>query len=186
MTKEQWQAIKNKDRKYDDKFVYVLKTTGTICRPSCDKKISLPQNVIIFDTYEEAEAAGYHPCKKCRPDQAGWMGARKELAKAVEQTIDESFTQEFSLEGISEKLHINKYHLLRTFKAVTGETPLQYHNRKRCERAMELLSKSNQSISFIAFETGFNSASHFSRVFSRVTGKTPLEFRKKCLEELDE
>lgn len=74
MTKEQWQAIKNKDAAYDGQFVYVLRTTGTICRPSCGKKISSPQNVIVYKTYDEALAAGYHLCKRCRPDYAEWKG----------------------------------------------------------------------------------------------------------------
>ena len=186
MTKEQWQAIKNKDKEYDGKFVYVLRTTGTICKPSCEKKVSSPNNVIIFDTLEEALAAGYHPCKKCRPDYENWKGARQELADAVLREIQENYDRDFSLSALADHLHINKFHMLRTFKAVTGETPLQYHNRYRCEVAEHLLEQPELAVSYIAFETGFNSASHFSRVFKAVTGKSPSEYRKDYLKSLDE
>ncbi len=186
MTKEQWQAIKNKDASYDGQFVYVLRTTGTICRPSCGKKVSSPQNIIVYNTYDEALAAGYHLCKRCRPDYAEWKGARVELAQAAGNYIRKNYAKEFSLDKMADFLHINKFHLLRTFKGVTGETPLAYHNRYRCDKAKELLQQEELSVSYIAFETGFNSASHFSRVFSKVVGNTPSEYRKQYLQSLDE
>jgi len=186
MTKEQWQAIKNKDEEFDGKFYYVLKSTGIICRPTCDKKVSNPFNVIVFEKLDDALAAGYHPCKRCRPDYPGWKGAKRELAEAVGKYIRENYMKQFSLEEVAEHIHINKFHLLRTFKAVTGETPHQYHNRYRCEKASELLRQPELSVSFVAMETGFNSASHFSRVFGNVTGQTPSEYRKSYLRSLDE
>ena len=186
MNKEQWLAIKNKDASYDGKFVYVLRSTGTICRPSCEKKISTPQNIIIFQNYEEALAKGYHPCKRCRPDYEEWKGAKQELADATGKLIRENYAKEFSLDELADTLHINKFYMLRTFKSVTGETPLAYHNRFRCEKAKELLQQPELSILYVAFETGFNSASHFSRVFSKVTGETPSNYRKHYLLSLDE
>ena len=106
MRKDQWLAIKNKDASYDGQFVYVLKTTGTICRPSCDKKVSSPQNVLIFDTLEQAMAEGYHPCKRCRPDHKGWKGARQELADAVGKAIRENYIRDFSLQELAEKYYL--------------------------------------------------------------------------------
>lgn len=185
MEKYQWLAIKNKDASYDGQFVYVLKSTGTICKPSCEKKVSSPENIIIFDTLKEALEAGYHPCKRCRPEYDGWRGARQELADAVERKIRENYTKEFSLEQLAKELHINKFHMLRTFKSVTGETPLQFHNRCRCEQAKKLLQQPELSVSYIAFETGFNSASHFSRVFGKMTGMTPSGYRREYLKSLD-
>ena len=186
MTKEQWQAIKNKDSEYDGKFFYVLRTTGTICRPSCEKKTSSPKNVIIFDTFEDAVAAGYHPCKRCRPEMDEWRGAKKELAEAAKKIVEENYKNDFSLENIADELHINKFYLVRTFKEVMGETLLQCHNRIRCEKAMEMLKTPELSMSYIAYETGFNSASHFTRVFGKAAGMTPSQYRKNYLESLDD
>ena len=105
------------------------------------------------------------------------MNARQELADEVERHIRENCSKQFSLNELAESIHINKYHLLRTFKAVTGYTPLQYHNKCRCDKAEKLLAETDFSVSYIALETGFNSASHFSRVFSGIKGKTPTQFR---------
>lgn len=186
MTKEQWQAIKNKDPLYDGRFVYVNRGTGTICKPSCSKRIISPENVILYETVEDALAEGYHLCKKCHPEYKDWKGARRELAEAVSREIRKNYMEPFSLDELADRLHINKYYMLRTFKEMTGETPLQYHNRCRCEKAKELLHRPELSVSYIAFETGYNSASHFSRKFRELTGITPSEYRKNYLMSIDE
>ena len=185
MTKEQWQAIKNKDASYNGRFVYVLRTSGTICRPSCEKKTCSPKDIMIFDTYDEALAAGYRACKRCHPEAADWKGAKMELALAAKKLIEENYMKDFSLDELADKMHINKFYLLRTFKEVTGETTLQYHNHIRIDKAKELLKQPELSMSYIAYETGFNSASHFSRVFVKVAGITPTEYRKEYLKNLD-
>lgn len=186
MTKEQWQAIKNHDKNYDGQFVYVHRNTGIICKPSCEKKEDSPQNVIIYDSVQEALAAGYHVCRKCRPDVENWKGAKQELTEEAQRYIHENYTRDFSLQELADYLHINKFHMLRTFKTVTGVTPLQYHNQYRCEKAQELLQNPQLAISYIAIETGFNSASHFSRVFHNITGMTPSNYRKRYFRSLDE
>lgn len=186
MTKEQWNAIKNKDKQYDNQFVYVNRNTGTICKPSCSKKSISPENILVFATVEEAVDAGYHVCKKCHPEYREWKGARQELADAAVQIIRDHYTESFSLDRLADDLHINKFYLLRTFRQITGETPLHCHNRCRCERAMELLQQPELPISFIAYEVGYNSASHFSRKYKETTGMTPLQYRRTYINSLDE
>ena len=125
MNREQWLAIKNKDSSYDGVFFYALKTTKVVCRPSCNKKACSPENVVIFDDLDSALAAGYRLCKRCRPDQPGWKGAKYELASSAEDYINNNYTADFSLEEMAKKLHVNKFYLLRTFKEVAGTTPLE-------------------------------------------------------------
>ena len=185
LEKEQWEAIKNKDANYDGKFVYVNRKTGTICRPSCRKKTISPNQIIIFDTVEGAIKAGYSVCKICHPDRDCWKGARQELAEMACRILEENYLQPYSLDLLADSLHINKYYLLRSFKMIMDETPLQYHNRYRCEKAKEMLQKPELTISYIAMETGYNSVSHFSRVFDKTQGCSPSEYRKKYLKELE-
>lgn len=185
LTEEQWQAIKNKDGSYDGQFFYALKTTKTVCRPSCVKKTCSPENVVIFLSVEDAIKAGYHPCKRCRPDQAGWKGAKAELAETARLLIEKNYKKAFSLDKLAQELHINKYYLLRTFKEATGDTPLSYHNSVRCGVAKEMLKRPDLNISYISDETGFSSASHFSRVFAKTVGITPSGYRKQYLKSLE-
>ncbi|MCR4804155.1 MAG: helix-turn-helix domain-containing protein [Clostridia bacterium] len=185
MTKEQWLAIKNADKSYDGKFYYALKRSKKVCRPSCRKAGCTPERVILFDTLQEALDRGYEPCSKCRPDKESWEGSRKELANAAKRLIEERYAEKFSLDTFAKELFVDKSYLLRTFKTFNGCTMLAYHNRVRCERAKELLQRPELPISYIASETGYISASHFTQVFRRETGQTPSAYRREYLRSLD-
>ena len=186
MTKEQWLAIKNKDKTYDGKFCYALKHSKKVCRPSCKKASPRPENVIIFDTLQDALDKGYTPCSRCRPDKEVWEGARIELANAAQKLIEDRYQEKFSLDAIAKDLFVDKSYLLRTFKEVKGHTLLEYHNLFRSEKAKELLQRAELPISYIASEVGYVSASHFTQVFRKITGKTPSCYRRDYLRSLDE
>lgn len=183
LTQEQWLAIKNNDKNYDGVFYYALKTTKTVCRPSCTARKCNPKNVIIFDTLEEALQQGFRPCQRCRSDQLDWEGAKKELTENAKKQIEDHYTEKFSLESLASALFVNENYLLRVFKEVTGHTLLWYHNQTRCLAAKKLLAHSDYSISFISCQVGFASSTHFSRVFKKMTGCTPSEYRKTHMEK---
>ena len=54
--------------KPDGAFIYAVKTTGIYCRPGCPSRRPKRENVIFFDRARDAAAAGFRPCKRCRPD----------------------------------------------------------------------------------------------------------------------
>ncbi len=64
-----WQAVITRDSTFDDQFFYSVKTTGVYCRPSCAAREAKPQNVRFHLTCEDAEQAGFRPCKRCKPNQ---------------------------------------------------------------------------------------------------------------------
>lgn len=185
MTQSQWLAIKNNDKRYDGVFFYALKTTKTVCRPSCTARTCNPKNVIIFKSLDEAIAKGFRPCCRCRPDQMNWEGAKKELAESAKQYIREHYTEKFSLETIANVLFVNDSYLLRAFKDSTGRTLLQYHNYTRCLAAQKLLTQQELSISYISHSVGYCTPSHFARVFKKIFGCTPSEYRDNYLQSFD-
>lgn len=65
-----WQAVKGCDASFDGRFFYAVKTAGIYCRPSCKSKLRKRDNVVFFAGREDAERAGYRPCRHCRPDLA--------------------------------------------------------------------------------------------------------------------
>src|SRR2546428_3586399 len=69
--KEMQRAYLRKDSSYDGVFFLGVRTTGIFCRPSCPARKPLPKNVDYFSTVHEAVFAGYRPCKRCRPLDAG-------------------------------------------------------------------------------------------------------------------
>jgi AraC family transcriptional regulator of adaptative response/methylated-DNA-[protein]-cysteine methyltransferase len=64
-----WTAIAMRDARSDGEFFYSVRTTGVYCRPSCAARPARPENVAFHTTAEEAERAGFRPCKRCRPDR---------------------------------------------------------------------------------------------------------------------
>lgn len=61
--------IARRDRKYDGRFYFGVKTTLIYCRPTCPARPN-PENIVIFKSVTEAEASGFRPCLRCRPDVA--------------------------------------------------------------------------------------------------------------------
>src|SRR5205814_9306078 len=66
-TREMEQAVERRDASYDGIFFVGVRTTGIFCRPSCPSRTPLPRNREYFPTAAAALAAGYRPCKRCRP-----------------------------------------------------------------------------------------------------------------------
>src|SRR5689334_22840809 len=66
---ERWDAVMRRDRSADGLFYYSVRTTGVYCRPSCAARLARRENVRFHTTCEEAERAGFRPCKRCRPKE---------------------------------------------------------------------------------------------------------------------
>jgi AraC family transcriptional regulator of adaptative response/methylated-DNA-[protein]-cysteine methyltransferase len=64
------EAIRARDRAADGAFWYGVKTTGVYCRPWCPARPARPENIVFAASQAEAVAAGFRPCKRCKPDLA--------------------------------------------------------------------------------------------------------------------
>jgi AraC family transcriptional regulator, regulatory protein of adaptative response / methylated-DNA-[protein]-cysteine methyltransferase len=62
-------AVAERNPRFDGSFVYSVVTTGVYCRPSCPGRPKR-ENVRFHATWAEAEAAGFRPCKRCKPKGA--------------------------------------------------------------------------------------------------------------------
>src|SRR5260370_42099378 len=69
-TEQCWAAVASRDRSADGAFVYAVRTTGVYCRPGCASRMPRRENAAFYATPAEAEAAGFRPCKRCRPTEA--------------------------------------------------------------------------------------------------------------------
>ena len=65
-----WQAVIDRDRRADGAFYFSVRTTGIYCRPSCAARRPRRDNVEFYANSNEAEQAGFRPCKRCRPNAA--------------------------------------------------------------------------------------------------------------------
>ncbi len=103
----------------------------------------------------------------------------------IQYFIDENFKKDITLDSLSTDFFISKYYLAHSFKNVTGFTIKQYILLKRISFAKIQLYYTDDSITDIAMESGFNSQSNFIRIFSKKEGITPLQFRKYYRENIE-
>src|SRR5690349_16665596 len=66
---ECWKAVVNRDARADGAFFYSVRTSGVYCRPGCASRQPRRENVAFHETAAAADAAGFRPCKRCRPNE---------------------------------------------------------------------------------------------------------------------
>lgn len=171
-----WQAVIERDSAFDDKFFYSVKTTGVYCRPSCAAREAKPQNVRFHLTCEDAEQAGFRPCKRCKPNQPKLH--QQHAAKIAEICrIIESAEPIPSLHELARKAQLSTHHFHRVFKATTGVTPRAYATANRARRMREELARNGTTVTAAIYESGFNSSGRFYENSNQVLGMTPTDFR---------
>ncbi|MFW5437272.1 AraC family transcriptional regulator [Paenibacillus apiarius] len=101
--------------------------------------------------------------------------------RIVEYVETHLHEDDLSLDDMEARLHASKYHLIKSFKQVTGLTIFEYVTRRRISQAkMLLLSFPDVTVTQIGLQAGFKDASHFSRTFKSLVGMTPNEYRRKA------
>ena len=96
----------------------------------------------------------------------------------MKKSFDTAYYEPFSLDELARKYQISKYRLCREFSQYYEETPLQYINQVRIEKANELILSTDDKIGIIGQRVGIDNTNHFIRLFKDKTGVTPLYFRK--------
>ncbi|WP_242964867.1 bifunctional transcriptional activator/DNA repair enzyme AdaA [Scatolibacter rhodanostii] len=177
---EKWKASLSCDATYDGKFFYGVKTTGIFCRPSCKSKSPKRENIVFFDTAEEARQFGLRPCKRCRPDLLEFQ-PQKEAAENIKSTYDQFFADHIRLKEELKKLGLNRNRVAQLFQLQYDKVPTEYLNELRISRAKELLMSTKDNVLQIALQSGFESLSTFYNHFKKTAGVSPKEYRTAIL-----
>ena len=131
-----WNAVVARDRAAAGAFVYAVRSTGVYCRPGCASRRPRRDRVTFFDTPDEAEGAGFRPCRRCRPrDVVGpdpWV-ERIRRACVYLANVD----GHLPLASLARRLGGSPYHLQRNFKRIVGITPRQYAEACRLQRVKQ-------------------------------------------------
>jgi AraC-like DNA-binding protein len=91
--------------------------------------------------------------------------------------MDRAYAEPLDVPSVAAVAHVSPAHFIRTFRAVFGETPHRYLQRRRVERSMFLLRETDRSITDVCFDVGFTSLGTFSRTFRSIVGETPSGYR---------
>jgi len=170
-----WAAVVARDKAADGTFVTAVRTTGIYCRPSCTARRPLRENVSFYESNEEAEAAGFRACKRCKPNAPAGEG--EHTAKIAEACrILEIAETPPKLDELAMSAGMSPYHFHRVFKAVTGVTPKAYAVAHRQNRVRDAL-KGDKSVTEAIYEAGFNSSGRFYADAAKSLGMKPGEFR---------
>lgn len=170
-----WAAIAARDRAFDGQFYYSVRTTGVYCRPSCGARLANPKNVAFHASAAEARAAGFRPCRRCRPDAESADAERNarilEACRRIETAEDPP-----SLADLAAGAGLSPHHFHRVFKAVTGVTPREYLAGVRARRVREELPNS-ETVTEAIYDAGFNSGGRFYAQSNAMLGMTPTRYR---------
>lgn len=171
-----WQTIIARDASAEGAFYYSVKTTGVYCRPSCAARLPKPENVAFHASREEAERAGFRPCKRCKPDQAALRERQAAVIAEICRTI-EAADEPLTLDALAAKAGMSAYHLHRLFKSVTGLTPKAYTSAHRGARVRDELARGDGSVTAAIYEAGFNSSGRFYEASDAILGMKPSDYR---------
>lgn len=94
-------------------------------------------------------------------------------------TMDRAYSRPLDIPALARVAHVSPAHFSRQFRATFGESPHRYLQRRRVERAMELLRETGRPVTEICFDVGFNSLGTFSRTFRAVVGESPSAYRAR-------
>lgn len=92
---------------------------------------------------------------------------------------DRHYADPLDLDALAATAGVSKYHFLRSFAAVYGQTPAQYLSHRRVERAQDLLRATNLTVTEICHLVGFTSLGSFSTKFRELVGATPSEYQAR-------
>jgi len=170
-----WAAVLARDSAAEGAFLFSVRTTGVYCRPTCAARQPRRENVAFHATNAEAEAAGFRPCKRCRPTEPALAERRAAAAALACRLIDEAETPP-ALDDLARAAGLSPHHFHRVFKEAVGVTPRAYAAQRRAERVRQGLSRAG-SVTEAIYEAGFNSGGRFYETSGEVLGMTPTAFR---------
>jgi len=164
-----WRQLTDREASAD--FLYGVATTGVFCRPNCRSRLPLRTNTRFFSTAEEARAAGFRPCLRCKPESPAQPPAVARMCAYLERRID----QPVRLAELGKLTQISPFTAQRLFKRAMGVTPAEYQRALRANALRGQLRQGESSVTEAIYEAGYGSS---SRAYEPAPlGMTPLQFQ---------
>lgn len=176
-----YRALRTHDSRFDGRFFVGVGTTRIYCRPVCTARTPHRANCRFFPSAAAAEAHGFRPCLRCRPELApGYaaVDANRRLAQAAAGLMEDGRLADTSLAGLAATLRVTDRHLRRVFQQEFGVSPVEYAQTQRLLLAKRLLTDTHLPIIDVAMASGFASLRRFNHLFRARYRMTPGELRR--------
>jgi AraC family transcriptional regulator of adaptative response/methylated-DNA-[protein]-cysteine methyltransferase len=167
-----WAAFMRRDRSWDGRVIGAVKTTGIYCKPSCPARRPKREHVEFFSVAEEARAAGFRPCLRCKPDEVG--RDRDAIAEAVK--LIENAEEAPTLDQLADAVGYAPHHFQRIFKRDLGVSPAEYARGMR-NRRTEAALKASGRVTDAVYDAGYSGPSSFYSNAKERLGMTPSAWR---------
>ena len=173
---EMYRALCRRDSEYDGLFFVGVRTTGVFCRTVCPARKPKFENVDYYRTVNDALAAGFRPCKKCRPLEAvgsvpSWL---RPLLAEFEKDIGRRWT-----DADIRQFNVEPVRVRRWFKQYHGMTFHSYMRSRRLNMAMGQIQVGKRSLG-VALKNGYESKSGFNAAFKKWSGVAPSDSTHGC------
>jgi AraC family transcriptional regulator of adaptative response / DNA-3-methyladenine glycosylase II len=176
-----YRALRSRDPRFDGRLFVGITSTGIYCRPICPARTAKPVNCRFFPSAAAAQAAGFRPCLRCRPeispDAAAWRGTSNTVSRALALIAEGGLDSDEGVSALAARLGVGERQLRRLFDKHLGAPPIAVAQTRRILFAKQLIQDSTLSMSGIAQASGFGSVRRFNDAFRKLYGRTPRELR---------
>ncbi|WP_194715766.1 AlkA N-terminal domain-containing protein [Noviherbaspirillum soli] len=186
-----YRALLARDARFDGVFFTGVKTTGIYCRPVCAVRVPRRSSCEFFSSAAAAEAAGFRPCLRCRPELAPYA-LQQNLAYAVWQRIAAGALNEGggdeggALERLAAEVGLSSRQVRRVLLRHFGVTPVELAQTQRLLFAKKLLQETLLPMPEVAFAAGFRSVRRFNALFVSRYRMAPGALRRAGGEGVDD
>ena len=165
-----YRALQSRDSRFDGLLFFGVTSTGVYCRPVCPARTPNFQRCRFFGSAAAAQAAGFRPCLRCRPetapDLASWRGTSNTVSRALALIADGAMDGEDASVGkLSERLGIGERQLRRLFLKHLGASPISVAQTRRVLFAKQLIHETQMRMTEVALAAGFGSLRRFNEIF---------------------
>jgi AraC family transcriptional regulator, regulatory protein of adaptative response / DNA-3-methyladenine glycosylase II len=175
-----FEALTARDRRFDGVFFIGVKTTGVYCRPICPARRPHLQHCEFFRLAAAAEVAGYRPCLRCRPELAPGnapIDAEQRVVAATLRYLDRMEEASQSIPELASVVRLSDRHFRRLLTKQLGVSPIQLMQTRRLLLAKQLLTDTDLSINEVALASGFKSLRRFNSLFKERYRLSPTGLR---------
>lgn len=177
-----YRALRTRDPRFDGRFFTGVTSTGVYCRPICPARTPRPENCAFFACAAAAEAAGFRPCLRCRPDTIpgtpAWDGTSTTVSRAL-RLIEQGALDHGSVPELADRLGVGERHLRRLFHQHLGIAPLAVAGSRRAHFARRLLEDTALPVGQVALAAGYHNPRRLHAAVRKVFQCSPSELRRR-------